>query len=69
MLSETLTQVNSENMHKTLIFDQKIMDFFLPTYLPSFILDRYRKQTISFFRPNKIYSDLPLAAVSIYEII
>ena len=25
---------------------------FLPTYLPYFFSDRYRKQTISFFRPN-----------------
>ena len=29
---------------------QKI--FFLPTYLPYFWGDRYRKQTISFFKPN-----------------
>ena len=43
-------------MHKTHIFDQKnnakkIKN--LPTYLPYFFSDRYRKQTISFFRPNE----------------
>ena len=33
-------------MHKTHIFDNKI--FFLPTYLPYFFSDCYRKQTIFF---------------------
>ena len=41
-------------MHKTHIFDQKnnAKKMFLPTYLPYFFSDRYRKQTIYFFRPN-----------------
>ena len=43
-------------MHKTHIFDQKnnAKIFFLPpTYLPYFFSDRYRKQTVYFFRPNE----------------
>ena len=42
-------------MHKTHIFDQKnnTKIKFLPTYLSYFFSVRYRKQTISFFRPNK----------------
>ena len=39
-------------MHKTDIFDPKNnVILFLTTYLPYFVLDRYRKQTISFFKP------------------
>ena len=35
--------------------------FFLQTYLPYFFSDRYRKQTIYFFRPNAIiHSDVIL---------
>ena len=30
--------------------------YFLPTYLPYFFSDRYRKQTISFFRPNQHFT-------------
>ena len=43
-------------MHKTHIFDQKIMQklfFYRPTY-PNFFSDRYRKQTISFFSPKRL---------------
>ena len=41
-------------MHKTHIFDQKNnqKNILLPTYLPYFFSDCYRKQTISFFRPK-----------------
>ena len=40
-------------MHKTHILDQKNNEFFfLPTYLPFFFLDRYRKQTINFLGLN-----------------
>ena len=41
-------------MHKSHIFDQRNNEkkMFLPTYLPYFFPDRYRKQTISFFRPK-----------------
>ena len=44
-----------KNMHKKHIFDQKnnAKLFFLPYFL--FISDRYRKQTISFFRPYYYY--------------
>ena len=39
-------------MHKTHIFNQKDnAKFFLPTYLPYFFWDRYRKQTIYFLGP------------------
>ena len=35
--------------YKSHIFDQNIVqNYFLPTYLPYFISDRYRKQTIFF---------------------
>ena len=44
-------------MHKTEIFDQKnnAKKFFLPTYLPYFFMDCYRKKTISFFRPKGVH--------------
>ena len=51
-------------MQKTHIFDQKnnAKKIFLPTYLPYFFSERYRKQTIYFFRPDvlpnfKIWQD------------
>ena len=41
-------------MHKTHIFDQNdsAKNIFLPTYLPYFFPDRYRKQTIFFSWPQ-----------------
>ena len=46
-------------MHKIHIFDQKNnpKNIFLPTYLPYFILDRYRKQTISFLGLSICFND------------
>ena len=42
-------------MHKTHIFDQKnnANNFFLPTYLPYFFPDHYRKQTKKNSRPKQ----------------
>ena len=43
-----------KNMHKTHIFDQRnnAKKKFLPSYLPYFFSDRYRKQTIFFSWPD-----------------
>ena len=54
----SFSALTTPNQRKTYIkhtfLTQKIMQFFfiLPSYLPFFFSDRYRKQTISFFRPN-----------------
>ena len=45
-------------MHKTHIFDKKIMQKKF-TYLPYFFSDRYRKQTISFSRPKRCWYTFP----------
>ena len=44
-------------MHKTHIFDQKnnAKNIYLPTYLPYFFPDRYRKQSIYFSWPMCMY--------------
>ena len=52
-------------MHKTHIFEQKnnAKKKILPTYLPYFFSDAYRKQTIYFFRPYQ------LQVISVEEVI
>ena len=56
-------------MHKTHIFDQKnnAKKNILLTYLPYFFSDRYRKQTIIFFRPYFLYTVM-LAEVHLDDI-
>ena len=58
-------------LYKIHIFDQKNNEilFFLPTYLPYFFSDRYRKQTISFFRPYFIIIIIIIINITIIIII
>ena len=63
---------STKNMHKTHIFDQKNNEKknLLPTYLPYFFSDRYRKQTISFFKPNdkrRFFIVLALSGEALYK--